>query len=116
MAYSTLEAEYTGLIEGNKEALWLRGLYSEIQRPIQGPISLKGDNEGAIATAYNPKHHNRTKHTLLRFQGIRESVAEGHITISYVPTEEMPADGLTKALTPAKHKGFLALLNLTKPY
>ena len=30
VALSTLEAEFTGLIEGNKEALWLRGLYDEI--------------------------------------------------------------------------------------
>ena len=67
VALSTLEAEFTGLIEGNKEALWLRGLYNEIQRPIKGPISLKGDNQGAITTAYNPKYHSRTKHTLLRF-------------------------------------------------
>ena len=104
MAYSTLEAEFTGLIEGNREALWLRGLYSEIQRPIQGSISLKGDNKGTIETAYNPKHYSRTKYTLLKFQGVRESVSEGNITITYVPTEEMPADGLTKALIPAKHK------------
>jgi hypothetical protein len=116
VAYSTLEAEFTGLMEGNREALWLRGLYSEIQRPISGPISLKGDNKGAIDTAYNPKHHSRTKHTLLKFQGVRESVAEGNISISYVPTEEMPADGLTKALVPAKHQRFLALLNLTRPH
>ena len=67
MAYSTLEAEFTGLIEGTKEALWLKGLYQEINRPISGPIPLKGDNQGAIETTYNPKHHNRTKHTLLKY-------------------------------------------------
>jgi hypothetical protein len=115
VAHSTLEAEFTGLIEGTKEALWLRGLYSEIQRPIQSPTPLKGDNKGAIETAYNPKHHNRTKHTLLKFQGVRECVTEGYITVTYVPTEEMPADGLTKALTPVKHRAFLALLNLHRP-
>jgi hypothetical protein len=104
VAYSTLEAEFTGLIEGNREALWLRGLYSEIKRPIQGPIPLRGDNKGTIDTAYNPKYYSRTKHTLLKFQGVRESVSEGNITIDYVPTEEMPADGLTKALTPVKHE------------
>jgi hypothetical protein len=116
VAYSTLEAEFTGLIEGNREALWLRGLYAEIQRPIQGPTPLKGDNKGAIDTAYNPKHHSRTKHTLLKYQGIRESVATGNIAITYVPTEDMPADGLTKALPAPKFERFLALLNLTKPY
>jgi len=90
-------------MEGNREALWLRGLYSEIQRPLSAPISLKGDNEGAIGTVYNPKHYSRTKYTLLKFHGVRESVAEGNISISYVPTEEMLANGLIKALTLAKH-------------
>jgi len=28
--YSILEVEYTGLIEGTKEVLWLRGLYEEM--------------------------------------------------------------------------------------
>ena len=115
MAYSTLEAEFTGLIKGNKEAIWLRGLFSKLKRPIQGPVPLMGDNKGAIDTVHNPKHHNRTKHTLLKYQEVKKSVTEGNITITYVPTGEMPADGLTKALTLAKYKQFLKLLNLSRP-
>jgi len=115
IAYSTLKAEFTRLMEGNREAIWLRGLFSELERPIQGPIPLMGDNKGAINTAHNPKHHNRTKHTLLKYQGVKESVTEGNITVTYIPTGEMPADGLTKALTPAKHEQFLRLLNLSRP-
>jgi hypothetical protein len=115
VAYSTLEAEYTGLMEGNREALWLRGLYSEIEHPLQEPTPIMGDNKGAIDTAYNPKHHSRTKHTLLKYQGLRESIMEGNITVTYLPTEDMPADGLTKALPPVKHEKFLALLNLSEP-
>jgi len=34
VAYSTLEAEFTGLMEGNREAIWLQGLFSELERPI----------------------------------------------------------------------------------
>jgi len=104
VAYSTLEAKFIGLIEGNREVIWLRGLFSELERPIQGLILLIGDNKGVIDTAYNLKYHNRTKHTLLKYQGVKESVTEGNITVTYVPTGEMPVDGLTKALTPAKHE------------
>ena len=67
VAYSTLEAEYTGLLEGNKEALWLRGLYEEIGRPLKEPTPILGDNKGAIDSAHNPKHHSYIKHTLVRF-------------------------------------------------
>ena len=115
MAYSTLEAEFTALIEGNREAQWLRGLYSEIDRPLQDPTPLKSDNQGAIETAHNPKHHSRTKHTLLKFQGVRESVSEGNITISFVPTEDMPADGFTKALSAPKFERFIQLLGFSEP-
>jgi len=67
VAYSTLEAEFTGLMEGNREAIWLRGLFSELERLIQGPVLLMGDNKGAIDTVYNPKYYNRTKYTLLKY-------------------------------------------------
>jgi len=63
-----------------------------------------GDNKGIINTVYNPKHYNRTKHTFLKYQGVKESVIEGNITITYVPTGEIPADKLIKALTLAKYK------------
>jgi len=67
VAYSTLEAKFTGLIEGNREAIWLRGLFSKLKRLIQGPVLLMGDNKGAIDTVYNPKYYNRTKYTLLKY-------------------------------------------------
>jgi len=67
VAYSTLEAEFTGLMEGNREVIWLRGLFSELERLIQGPVLLMGDNKGAIDTVYNPKYYNCTKYTLLKY-------------------------------------------------
>jgi len=74
-----------------------------------------GDNKGAIDTVHNLKHHNRTKHTLLKYQGVKENVTKGNITITYVPTGEMPVDGLIKTLTLAKYEQFLKLLNLSRP-
>jgi len=74
-----------------------------------------GDNKGAINTAYNLKHYNYTKYTLLKYQEVKESVIEGNITITYILIGEILADGLIKALTPAKYKQFLRLLNLSRP-
>jgi len=34
VAYSTLEAEFIGFMEGNREVIWLRGLFSELERLI----------------------------------------------------------------------------------
>jgi len=74
-----------------------------------------GDNKGAIDTVYNPKYYNYTKYTLLKYQGVKENVTKGNITVTYVPIGEILVDRLIKALTPAKYKQFLKLLNLSRP-
>ena len=100
MALSTLEAEFTALTEATREIQWLSGLYSELKRSIPKPITLYGDNLGANCTAYDPILHNRTKYTLLKFQYVQEQVKAGLVKIKYLDTSKMPADGLTKLLSP----------------
>jgi hypothetical protein len=115
VAFFTLEAEFTGFIKGVKEAFWLWGLYKEVNRFISLLTPLNGDNKGAIDTVYNFKHYSCTKYTLLKFQGVRECVLRGYVTIKYVCIVEMAANGLIKALSPVKYKAFLGLLNLYRP-
>ncbi|KAK2066746.1 hypothetical protein P8C59_000535 [Phyllachora maydis] len=43
-------------------------------------------------------HEVQTKHTLLKFQYVREQVKAKIVTIIYLNTKYIPADGLTKAL------------------
>ena len=99
-------------MEATREIQWLQGLFTELNRPISRPITLYRDNNGVISTAKDPTHHNRTKHTLLRFNYLREQVREGLIEISYLETAKMAADRLTKALIAPKFKIFLDLLGL----
>ncbi|KAK2070925.1 hypothetical protein P8C59_005386 [Phyllachora maydis] len=80
------------------EVQWIIGLFSELHRPIDHPITLYGDNQGSITVANDPALHARTKHTLLKFQYVREQVKAKIVTIIYLNTKYMPADGLTKAL------------------
>ena len=81
-----------------------------------GPlIPLKGDNQGSIALRYNPVFHARTKHIDIQHHYIRDEVAAKRIELSYVPTEEMIADGLTKPLTHVKFHGFVQQMHMTQP-
>ncbi|KAK2067923.1 hypothetical protein P8C59_001622 [Phyllachora maydis] len=98
IALSTLEAETDGLTEAIREVQWIIGLFSELHRPIDQPITLYGDNQGSIIVANDPALHARTKHTLLKFRYVREQVKAKIVTIIYLNTKRMPADGLTKAL------------------
>lgn len=76
-------------------------------------IPLKGDNQGSIALAHNPVFHSRTKHIDIQHNYIRDEVVSKRIKISYVPTDQMIADGLTKALTHIKFHGFIHQMRMT---
>ncbi|KAK2070991.1 hypothetical protein P8C59_005448 [Phyllachora maydis] len=86
IALSTLEAETDGLTEAIREVQWIIGLFSELYRPIDHPITLYGDNQGSITVANDPALYARTKHTLLKFQYVREQVKAKIVTIIYLNT------------------------------
>ncbi|KAK2071800.1 hypothetical protein P8C59_006195 [Phyllachora maydis] len=87
IALSTLEAETDGLTEAIREVQWIIGLFSELHRPIDYPITLYGDNQGSITVANNPALHARTKYTLLKFRYVREQVKAKIVTIIYLNTK-----------------------------
>lgn len=106
VALSSCEAEYIAAGAANfsacfpagQEAVWPRGLLTELGylEDRASPIRIKADNQRAIALASNPNFHRRTKHIDIRYYFLRELVA---IQLHYIPTADMAADGLTKALS-----------------
>ena len=122
VALSSTEAEYMALTVAAKEAIWLRLLMTELGIQNTAPtinvikgetaITLKGDNQSSIALANNPVHHARTKHIDIQHHFIRNEVMEGRIDLTYIPTEDMIADGLTKPLSLVKFFRFLRQLNM----
>ncbi|KAK2074910.1 hypothetical protein P8C59_009080 [Phyllachora maydis] len=87
IALSTLEAETDGLTKAIREVQWIIGLFSELHRPIDYPITLYRDNQGSITVANDPALHARTKHTLLKFRYVREQVKAKIVTIIYLNTK-----------------------------
>ncbi|KAK2073977.1 hypothetical protein P8C59_008214 [Phyllachora maydis] len=87
IALSTLEAETDGLTEAIREVQWIIGLFSELHRPIDYPITLYRDNQGSITVANDPALYARTKHTLLKFRYVREQVKAKIVTIIYLNTK-----------------------------
>lgn len=115
VALSSTEAEYMGLCEAAKEAVWLRQLLTHVGIPQENPTIIHEDNQGAIALAKNPQHHNRTKHIDIRFHYIRERVMKvKDIVLQYTPTANMIADIFTKRLTQEKFGRLRDLLNLKR--
>ncbi|KAK2073389.1 hypothetical protein P8C59_007677 [Phyllachora maydis] len=75
------------LAKAIREVQWIIGLFSELHRPIDYPITLYRDNQGSITVANNPALHARTKHTLLKFRYVREQVKAKIVTIIYLNTK-----------------------------
>ena len=119
IALSSTEAEYMAITEASKEAIWLRRLYNEIsghagQHEVSEPLlqQIMVDNNGAVALAKNPKHHNRTKHIDIRHYFIRDAVNSKLIELHRVDSSLNTSDILTKALSVELHQRHMKGLGL----
>ena len=80
------------------EAVFLRGILSEMLCLQKQPTVIGVDNQGAVALAKNYVSNSRTKHIERRHLKIRELVEEMMVRPEFVPTDENPADLMSKPL------------------
>lgn len=114
VATSTVEAEYMASASAARELIWLRNILSDIGMKPEGPLLIKGDNQGAISTAHNPMVTVRTKHIDVQHHFIRDRVRRKEIEFSYVPTAMQVADVLTKAVGAAKVQSCREMMGLVE--
>jgi hypothetical protein len=82
---------------------WMAQVFRDLRRPGyigENPIQVQmlGDNQGAITLAENPHLYKRSKHINIIYHYIQDLVEQGKILITYVPTSDIVADGMTKPL------------------
>ncbi len=93
VALSSCEAEYIALSTCVQEALYLRKLLTCMYgRNVESSVTVGVDNQGSIALAKNPVHHQRSKHIDVRYHFIRDVVSDGVVKLYYMPTNENIAD------------------------
>ena len=99
IALSSCEAEIMAASEAAKEAIYLGSFLKELGvLPADQPSRLALDNTAARDLAYNPQHHDRTKHIARRHFFIREMVENGRLVVPYVRSIDNLADFFTKPL------------------
>ena len=76
-----------------KEAIWLRGLDSDLGL-IQDVTAVFCDSQSAIHLTNNQMHHERTKHIDVRRHFVRDIVADNIVTVKKIDTTHNPADML----------------------
>jgi len=114
VAASTMEAEYMAAAVAAKEAVWLRRLLGELKEQTP-PVHMRCDNQSALKLIDNPCGTARSKHIDVTHHFVRDRVRSGDLVFSYIPSVQMVADVLTKALPLATLLVCRAALGMVSP-
>lgn len=111
---STSEAEYVAVSQGAREGVWIRQFLNELL-PEEAVREMKmlGDNETSLTLTRDPESQNWTKHIDVMHYYVRGLVEDRELTIDWIESSQMLADGLTKALPTAlfkRHRGECGLV------
>jgi hypothetical protein len=111
---STTEAEVLALSETARETMALKRLFRDIRLVIEGAWNIRCDNLQSIRLVVGEREriNTRLRHVDIHNMWLRQEFAKGEFKVTYLATAEMPADGLTKALSRQRFEHFRALLNL----
>ena len=112
VAVSTVEAEYYAASAATKEALWLRSLFSGLGIAPPGAVMIKTDNQASLSLLKHPIASQRSKHIDVIYHFSREKVLRGDVNFTYVPTQDMVADIMTKPLTASVFKTLRAKMGM----
>ena len=94
-----------------KEALWLRKLLSALGVD-GGAVAMGEDNQSCLALVNNPEATGRTKHVDVAYHMVRDYQARGDVAFYFLPSADMPADGLTKPLPSPAFTAFRAAVGV----
>ena len=110
VATSTAEAEMCSSFFAAQEVLYLYNILNEMNIEQSGPIQLFVDNQACIASSKNVSQSSKTKHVALKHCFLNDLFEKQQLTLVYRPTNDMPADLLTKNLGRQKVQKFTQFL------
>jgi hypothetical protein len=111
---STTEAELVALSAAGGEMEWWNRVFNHIQfSPDIRPV-IYCDNEQTvgIVTKQDDRLHTKLRHVDTHQMWLRQEVQANKLQVTWCPTTEMPADGLTKTLPRQRHNRFVKQLGL----
>ena len=112
VACSTTEAEFIAGGTCTRDMAFFRYIFEDLGYKIALPQGLGINNQSAICVAKDPEHQGHMKHLNPIYYVFREQVEAGEISPHFVPTMDMPADILTKALPREQVKKAVSILGL----
>ena len=114
MTTLSTEAKLLAALNSAKELIALDCLLTQIQLLLDGPLVLKCDNRQTVRllNAEFAKLFTKLRHVDVHCHWLRQEVQRQALRVDWVPTSEMIADGLTKALPRQRFERFVDQLGL----
>jgi hypothetical protein len=112
---STTEAELLSLSHTAREVISIMRFFTQIGLDLEHIPTIQCDNQQTVGLIQKerPQLTTKLKHVDIHHFWLRQERRDNKtIEIEWVPTHEMPADGLTKSLTKGKHSAFLKVLQM----
>jgi hypothetical protein len=111
---STTEAELLALSRAAKEMRWWTRFFNAIGFDIEHEPTIGCDNQQTIGllTKEAPDLKTKLRHVDIHHHWLRQEVRAKRLSITWEPTNQMIADGLTKLLPKQGHQNFVRLLRL----
>jgi len=75
-------------------------------------IQMKGDNQASLTLVKDAHIHERSKHIDVTYHHVRDLYNKNLISIDFVPSNDIVADGLTKPLAKVQFNRFIKLIGL----
>ncbi|KAM4058130.1 polyprotein [Hirsutella rhossiliensis] len=112
---STTEAELLALSQTAKESIYMSRLIDELGVKLDAShIRIQCDNNQTIrlVNAEIAALKTKLRHVNIHNHWLRQEVANGTIEVTYTPSAELMADGLTKALQGPHFEAFVKQMGL----
>jgi len=97
VALSSTEAEYMGISDCCRQAMWITNLFGEIGFSVS-LITICGDNQGSLFIGSNPVQEKQTKYIDICYHYIRKCIEDNKVPVVFVPGNNNPAGMFTKNL------------------
>ncbi|CAI5709717.1 unnamed protein product [Peronospora destructor] len=107
-----MEAEFASASQAAQELLGLRELLAELRFEVELPMTMEMDNQAATRQMENEESSARAKHIDIKLKFVKVYAKKGIVKPSFVPTDEMAADLLTKAFSAVRLQRLMSLCSL----
>ena len=101
IALSTMEAKFAALSVVVQEGIWLRRFMEHLinKGDVIEPVLISCDSQAAIAYTKDPKFYAKTKHIDIKFNFVKDIVAQKEVNMKYITIQEIVANLFTKPIS-----------------